>query len=49
MTPDKLGQLVKNYGIYMARRKEISEAERPEVEKLEGRNITRGHYFRGVL
>ena len=28
---------------------EISEAERPEVEKLEGRNITRGHYFRGVL
>ena len=49
LTPDKLGQLVKNYGIYMARRKEISEAERPEVEKLEGRNITRGHYFRGVL
>ena len=49
LAPDKLGQLVKNYGIYMARRKEISEAERPEVEKLEGRNITRGHYFRGVL
>lgn len=46
---DRLGQVVRNYSTYMVRRKEVSEDERPEVEKLEGRNITRGHYFRGVL
>lgn len=45
----RLGQVVQNYSTYMVRRKEVSEDERPEVEKLEGRNITRGHYFRGVL
>lgn len=46
---ERLGELVRNYATYMARRKELSEDERLATERLEGNNITRGHYFRGVL
>ena len=45
----RLGELVRSYAAYMARRKELSEDERLATERLEGNNITRGHYFRGVL
>ena len=46
---ERLGQLTRSYSSYMARRKELAEDERLETERLEGGNITRGHYFRGVL
>lgn len=46
---ERLGELVRSYAAYMARRKELSEDERLATERLEGNNITRGHYFRGVL
>ena len=46
---ERLGQLTRSYNSYMARRKELAEDERLATERLEGSNITRGHYFRGVL
>lgn len=44
-----LKKTVKNYLTYMQHKGELDEAERKAAEQLEGSNITRGHYFRGVL
>ena len=43
-----LKKTIKNYLVYMQHRGELDEAERKAAEQLEGTNITRGHYFRGV-
>ena len=45
----QLKKTVRNYRRYMAYPAELTEAEKKALQQLEGENITRGHYFRGVL
>ena len=45
----QLRKTVRNYRKYMAYPAELTDAEKKAVQQLEGENITRGHYFRGVL
>ena len=49
MDEGQLRKTVRNYRKYMAYPAELTEAEKKAVQQLEGENITRGHYFRGVL
>ena len=49
MDEGQLRKTVRNYRRYMAYPAELTEAEKKAVQQLEGENITRGHYFRGVL
>lgn len=49
MDEGQLRKTVRNYRRYMAYPAELTEAEKKAVQLLEGENITRGHYFRGVL
>ena len=49
MDEGQLRKTVRNYRKYMAYPAELTEAEKKVVQQLEGENITRGHYFRGVL
>lgn len=49
MDEGQLRKTVRNYRRYMAHPAELTEAEKKAVQQLEGENITRGHYFRGVL
>jgi putative protease len=48
MEPNQLKRTIANYRKYMAIDRELSDDERAEVTALEGDNVTRGHYFRGV-
>lgn len=49
MDEGQLRKTVRNYRRYMAYPAELTEVEKNAVQQLEGENITRGHYFRGVL
>ena len=49
MDEGQLRKTVRNYRKYMAYPAELTEAEKKVLQQLEGENITRGHYFRGVL
>lgn len=49
MDEGQLRKTVRNYRKYMAYPAELTEAEKKVLQQLEGKNITRGHYFRGVL
>ena len=49
MDEGQLRKTVRNYRKYMAYPAELTEAEKKAVQQMEGENITRGHYFRGVL
>ena len=49
MDEEQLRKTVRNYRRYMAYPAELTEVEKNAVQQLEGENITRGHYFRGVL
>jgi len=49
MEPARLAETVRNYRRFMAMPAELSEQELVLAKKLEGSDITRGHYFRGVL
>ena len=49
LSASELGRTIRNYAEYMQHKGELSSAERAAAEALEGKNITRGHYFRGVL
>ena len=46
---DELKRTIRNYRRFMATEGELNEEYRAQAEKLEGKVITRGHYFRGVL
>ena len=48
MSADQLKKTIANYKKYMAFDGELSDREKAAAEALEGDNITRGHYFRGV-
>ncbi len=49
LSASELGKTIRNYAVYMQHKGELSPEERAAAEALEGKNITRGHYFRGVL
>lgn len=49
MEAAQLKKTIENYKRYVEYSAELDEAEKAKAEKLEGSNITRGHYFRGVL
>lgn len=49
MTANELKRLIEGYKRYLSWSGELDEAEKSKAERLEGTDITRGHYFRGVL
>lgn len=49
MTAERLQSTVQHYREFMSYDEELSQEQQARAEKLEGKGITRGHYFRGVL
>ena len=49
MTESEIQKIVTAYKERMKKRGEDTEEEKAQIARLEGRDITRGHYFRGVL
>lgn len=49
MDAGRLKKIVRNYKKYMSYPAEPAAGEENRLRQLEGENITRGHYFRGVL
>lgn len=49
MTAEKLKQITKAYKVAMNMPSELDESQQDWITKQEGNDITRGHYFRGVL
>ena len=49
MEPEQLRVLVKAYREYRQLPEELTPEQKDRASLLEGRDITRGHYFRGVL
>lgn len=49
MGNNQLKGIIENYRYYMNLKNELNDIEKEEAERKEGDNITRGHFFRGVL
>ena len=46
--PEALAKIAANYARVLRMNEKEAEAKKEEIEQLEGKNFTRGHYFRGV-
>ena len=49
MTAKELGEIVRGYREFLPWGEELSEAQKERARRIEGEDVTRGHYFRGVL
>ena len=49
MEPHQLKETIANYKEYLQLNGELSEEKKSKAMLIEGSDITRGHYFRGVL
>ena len=49
MTAREIGEIVRGYREFLYYDQELSEAQKERVRRIEGGDVTRGHYFRGVL
>ncbi|MBQ8699462.1 MAG: DUF3656 domain-containing protein, partial [Schwartzia sp.] len=49
MAAREIGDLVRAYGEFLAYGEELSEDRKERARRIEGEEVTRGHYFRGVL
>ena len=49
MTAREIGEVVRGYREFLPSGEELSEAQKERAHRIEGDEITRGHYFRGVL
>ena len=49
MTAQEIGETIRAYREFLSYGEELTEAQKAKAESLEGKDITRGHYFRGVL
>ena len=49
MTEKEIGEVVRGYREFLLYDEELSEVQRERARRIEGGEITRGHYFRGVL
>ncbi len=49
MTAREIGEIVRGYREFLYYDQELSEAQKERARRIEGGDVTRGHYFRGVL
>ncbi len=49
MTAKEIGEIVRGYREFLLCGEELSEAQKERARRIEGGEVTRGHYFRGVL
>ena len=49
MTAREIGEIVRRYREFLYYDEELSEAQKERARRIEGGDVTRGHYFRGVL
>ncbi|MBO6210041.1 MAG: DUF3656 domain-containing protein [Schwartzia sp.] len=49
MTAREIGEIVRGYREFLYYDEELSEAQKERARRIEGGDVTRGHYFRGVL
>ncbi len=49
MTPKEIGEIVRAYREFLYYDEELSEAQKERARRIEGAEVTRGHYFRGVM
>lgn len=49
MTAREIGEIVRGYREFLYYDRELSEAQKERARRIEGGDVTRGHYFRGVL
>ena len=49
MSARELGEIVRAYREFLYCDEELSEAQKERARRIEGADVTRGHYFRGVL
>ena len=49
MTSKEIGEIVRGYREFLYYDEELSEAQKERARRIEGGEVTRGHYFRGVL
>ena len=49
MAAREIGEIVRGYREFLFYDRELSEAQKERARRIEGGEITRGHYFRGVM
>ncbi len=49
MTAREIGEIVRAYREFMYYDEELAEEQKERARRIEGADVTRGHYFRGVL
>lgn len=49
MTARDIGEIVRGYREFLYYDRELSEVQKERARRIEGGDVTRGHYFRGVL
>ena len=49
MTAREIGEIVRGYREFLYYDRELSEAQKERARRIEGGDVTRGHYFRSVL